>query len=307
MDGFDKVGGATKNSAGVTDNLTYIHYTEDQIPNYWKIARNFVLADHVFSTTLGPSFPGHFATVAGFNYGLSNPACACGGTCTIPVYDPNTCAISNQVPCWDVPSVVQELPTGYTWAEYGWSMMVNIKSVTQMPGYKTHLKLEASLLADIQGGNPPNLMYAHLSSGVEGEHPPSAVCPGENQTVSILNALMKSPHWKETAVVVLWDDWGGFYDSVPPPAPKCSNGDYMRQGFRIPMMIISPYAKAGYVLKTPAEQASVLKLVEDLWNLPRLSTKDARIRDESSGSLMGAFDFTQAPRAPITLTPRICP
>ena len=302
MDGFNLVPKASLGNP--PDNLTFVRYQEFQLPNYWQYARNFAIADHFFATTLGPSFPGHFATVAGFNLALDNPSCSCGGVCTTPVFDPVTCAITNARPCWDAPSIVQELPAGSTWAEYGWDVLRSIKSVNNMPGVSSHFREGNQLLSDVQG-NMPNLIFAHVE-GALSEHPAEKVCPGENNTVSLINAIMGGPHWKETAILLLWDDWGGFYDSVAPPAVKCGNGDYMTPGFRVPLLVISPYARAGSVLKTPTDQTSIVKLVEDLWNLPRMQPQDARIHDISAGSLLGAFDFTQPPLAPLLLAPRNC-
>jgi phospholipase C len=302
MDRFDLVSGANNNN----DHLTFIHYTEGEIPNYWKYAKNFVLADHFFSSTFAQSFPGHFATVAGFNVALGNPGCSCGGSCTVPVYNPKTCAITNAHPCWNAPSVVLGLPPGFTWAEYGWHTLLSVKKVADLPGIGKHMRSKSDLVDDLTSGKQPNLVFAHLTGGTS-EHPPQAVCPGENDTVTLINDIMHGPHWKQTAILLLWDDWGGFYDSVKPAATKCSNGDYMHPGFRLPLIIISPYAKQGYVLKTRTEQISVVRLIEDLWGLPRMEPEDSRIRDADVGSLMGAFDFTQSPRGTLILKTRTCP
>lgn len=302
MDGFDKVKKANVDG----DMLTFIHYTQSQIPNYWKYARTFVLADHFFSSTLAQSFPGHFATVAGFNVALGNPGCHCGDSCTVPAYDPDTCEISDVKPCWDAPSVVLELPEGFTWAEYGGIELTSVKKVAALPDIGNHMRNKTRLIEDLTSGNQPNLVFAHLSGGIS-EHPPQDVCPGENYTVGLINDIMNGPHWKETAILLLWDDWGGFYDSVKPPATQCSNGDFVNPGFRLPLIIMSPYAKKSYVLKTPTEQISVVRLIEDLWGLPRMQPQDPRIRDSEVGSLMGAFDFAQQPRDPLILQPHACP
>ena len=305
MNGFDRVTNATAPPGGPTDNLTFIRYTEEQIPNYWQYARHFTLADHFFSSTLGPSFPGHFAVTAGFNLALANPTCACGGTCTVPAYDPNTGKITDQVPCWDAPSVVLNLPVTTTWAEYGWNTLLNIKKVRELPDYAPHFRPATRVLTDLQSSDQPNLMFVHLSSGTS-EHPTQAVCPGENQTVELINAVMSGPRWKNTAILLLWDDYGGFYDSVSPEAPLLG-GNYFTQGFRVPLMVISPYARPAFVFKTKTEQFSIVKLIEDLWALPRMNPLDARIHDTSAGSLLGAFDFTQAPLEPLVLQTRTCP
>ncbi len=309
MDGFDLVAGG--NFGNPPDEMSFIRYSEAQLPNYWQYARHFVLADHFFSSTFGPSFPGHFAVTAGFNVSLDNPTCSCGGTCTVSVFDPTTCTISQAPPCWTAPSIVEELPTGFTWAEYGVPTLKSIKSVSALPNVAANFRTRTQFNADIKGATQPNLMVLHVQGAVS-EHPPAIgtttlhICPGENDSVSILNEIMSGPHWNETAVLLSWDDWGGFYDSVKPPAAKCANGDYMTPGFRLPLIVMSPYAKPGYVLKTVTEQTSIVRLVEDLWHLPRMHPRDARIHDDTVGSLLGAFDFTQAPLPPLVLPARDC-
>jgi phospholipase C len=109
---------------------------------------------------------------------------------------------------------------------------------------------------------------------------------GPDWVASVVNAIGKSPYWKSTAIVVLWDDWGGFYDHVPPPQL-----DYQGLGFRVPMIVVSPYAKRSYVSHTQYEFGSVLKFVESTFGLPALGTTDTR-----ANNLTDAFDFKQAPR-----------
>jgi phospholipase C len=105
---------------------------------------------------------------------------------------------------------------------------------------------------------------------------------------SVVNAVGESAYWKSTAIVVLWDDWGGFYDHVPPPQPFNWQGG---PGFRVPMLIVAPYVKA-HVEHTPYEFGSVLHFVENNWNLGTLGRNDA-----DSTSIGTAFDFTMKPRA----------
>ncbi len=310
MTGFDLIG------AG---QLPFVHYTEAQIPNYWQYAREFVLADHLFSTTLGPSTPGHMVFWNAQSLVLTNAKCmktggACSGFgCTagadvkITSFDPNTCATSTKSPCFDVPTLVDHLPSGFTWADYGGPLAAMTKSVTATPGYASHFRKQNDLVTDLTAGKIANLTIAHLWSGDVSEHPTANPCAGENFSVDIINAAMKLPQWNEMTIVVTWDDWGGFYDHVAPPVKKCANGEIFQNGFRLPAIIVSPYAKKGFVLTTPAEQASIPRLVEELWGMPFMSTRDPNARDGKAGSLMGAFDFQQAPRAPLVLQKRTCP
>lgn len=297
----------------------YYFYSEQQIPNYWAYARNFVLADHFFSTTLGPSTPGHAVFWAGQSVVLDNAKCEkTNGECKgrgcvadddvkITQYNPDTCTTKRVKPCFDVPVLTDHLPAGFTWSDYGGAIAQMWKSVVAEKDYAKHFRKQDDLAKDLAAGNIANLTIAHLWSGDVSEHPAAYPCVGENFTVDIINAAMKLPQWKEMAIVLTWDDWGGWYDHVTPPVRKCANGQVMGSGFRIPAIVISPYAKKGVVLKTPTEQASVPRLVEELWGMDFMTARDPHARDGVSGSLMGAFDFEQPPREPLILDKHACP
>lgn len=310
MDGFDNI------VAGTYSHQTFRFYPEKQIPSYWAYAKNYVLADHFFSTLLAPSSPGHFASAMSFapHYGnaddncdpKTDPGCDEGKGCnspatsTVQVFNNDTCATSTKYPCFDVPTVVEELPKGFTWRAYAAGSGSDIstpyamvKSIGGDPAVRAaHFRSTSKLLDDLTSGDQPNLVWADVNGGDESEHPPRHPCPGENFTVDIVNAIMNGPHWMDTVFILTWDDWGGWYDNVKPTHDACG----YHTGFRLPLIIISPYAKKGFILKTPAEQASIPKLVEDLWGLPRLAKQDSRARDEAAGSLLDALDFVSPPR-----------
>ncbi len=309
MDGFD-----TRDAV-----RPFYFYSEQQIPNYWQYARNFVLADHFFSTTLGPSTPGHTVFWTGQSLVLDNAkctkdggeckgrGCAAGPDVRVTSYDPDKCTTATVKPCFDVPTLTDHLPKGFTWSNYGGSIPEMFKSVTSAAGYTSHFRKQGDLVADLNAGKIANLTVGHLWSGDESEHPEAYPCVGENFTVDIINAAMKLPQWKEMAIIVTWDDWGGWYDHVTPPARKCANGQVFQAGFRLPAMVISPYAKKGFVLKTPLEQASVPRLVEELWGMEFMTKRDPHARDGVVGSMMASFDFDQAPRDAFPLPKRTCP
>jgi phospholipase C len=112
-----------------------------------------------------------------------------------------------------------------------------------------------------------------------------------------LNQIMSSPYWSSTAVVLTWDDFGGFYDHVPPP-----HLDLYGLGPRVPTLIISPWAKRGSIDHQTMEFASVLRFIETVFNLPPLTSRDAQTND-----MLSAFDFSQHPQAPLILKQRTCP
>lgn len=303
---------------------SFYQFSESQIPNYWQYARNFAISDHFFSTVNGPSTPGHLAILAGWSPAYENPqfcldSALCGclaptGT-TIQVFDPTTCATSTPYPCFDIPSIVDALPAGLTWMAYGNGIGTQSESTfnfiqsigTNDDTRNSHSRDLTQFTADMGTDQQANLVYAFVGPSPISEGPPDNPCAGESYTVQVVNQIMQSNFWSDSLVIVTWDDWGGNFDHVVPPVEKCADGKtFFGPGFRLPILLISPYARQA-VVHTPTEQASIPKLVEDLWGMPRMHDREPNARDEKAGSLMEALDFTQSPRAPMVLTPRTCP
>jgi phospholipase C len=161
-------------------------------------------------------------------------------------------------------------------------------------------------LTDVRRGELPSVSWLIPPEGHPNEHPGSRtnVCEGENWTVEYLNAVMRSEFWPTTAIVIVWDDFGGFYDHVPPP-----HYDIMGLGPRTPALIISPWTvrgdnpDGGSIDSTVYEFSSVLRFIEDLHRLKPMTE-----RDRNADPLSGAFDFRQEPRLePLILEQRECP
>ncbi len=152
-----------------------------------------------------------------------------------------------------------------------------------------HLKDVNDFLAALQNGTLPAVSYLK-PIGEDDEHSGyAAVDSSEQNTVRWIQAIMNSPYWQDTAIFVTYDDFGGFYDHVPPPAV-----DRWGYGGRVPMIIISPYAKKGLVDSTQYDHTSTLKFIETRWDLEPLTMRDAAAND-----MTNAFDFTQTPAAPL--------
>ena len=142
----------------------------------------------------------------------------------------------------------------------------------------------------------------------ESEHPPSSIAPGQSYVTGLVNTIMRSPDWNSSAIFLFWDDWGGFYDHVVPP--KVDANGY---GLRVPALVISPYAKRGYVDRQVLSFDAYLKFIEDRFLAgQRLDPStdgraDSRptVREDVAilGNLAADFDFSQAPRAPLLLSP----
>src|SRR6202040_3157071 len=129
------------------------------------------------------------------------------------------------------------------------------------------------------------------------EHPGiSEVQNGAEWTRQVVNAIGNSQYWQRCAILITWDDYGGFYDHVSPPQV-----DHMALGFRVPCIVISPYAKKGFVDHTQYEFSSMLRFAEADLGLATLTA-----RDKGANDMMGAFNFGQSPRAPLVLQQRSC-
>jgi phospholipase C len=310
--------GDTRNA---NDQLAFTQYTEADIPNYWQYAKHFTLADHFFSSVLGPSFPGHmFAIAAQTGWAFGNPSQATPWGCddasgtTIDVLDDGTCNVKQVFPCFKFPTVPDVLPSNVTWKFYGsnllgqtWTMFDAIDKVRNTDAWSAHVRDQTEFDSDVKNGTLPNVVWL-VPQDVNSEHPPFNICSGENWTVTHLNELMNSQYWGHLAIVFTYDDFGGWYDHVAPPQQYgCDGVRPYGLGFRLPAIIISPYAKPGYVMKSVAHQASVPKLIETLFGAPSLSTLDPAAQDgPDTNNLLDAFDFEQSPNPPLVLQTRNC-
>jgi phospholipase C len=120
------------------------------------------------------------------------------------------------------------------------------------------------------------------------DHPGANFCYGENWATRVIDAIMKTPDWSSTAIFLTWDEWGGFYDHVPPP-----RADAFGLGFRVPLIVLSPYARAGFVDHRVSEFDSMLRFIEENWGLKPLTRRDA-----NAPSLRPDFDFSRKPARP---------
>lgn len=294
------------------DYLCFTQLTEADIPNYFAYARNFALADHMFSSLHGPSFPNHLYTVAAQSGGaVTNPVPPAGtsliwGCDALPgtyvrVIDPQG-NVSHPFPCFDFQTLADSLQTaGVTWKYYAspgniWNALDAVKHVRETSLWTDHVVADTQFVTDAQNGQLPAVSWLVPQRPVS-EHPPLSSCQGENWTVQELNAIMQGPDWGSTAVFLTWDDYGGFYDHVSP-----ASIDVYGLGPRVPMLIISPYAKQGFISHTPYEFSSMLKFAEKRFSLATLTNRDAIAND-----MTDSFDFSQQPLAPLVLQERQCP
>ena len=307
MDRFDQIWNG--NVSGYL--LPYTQMTEPDIPNYFAYARNFVLSDRMFSSLEGPSFPNHLFTVAAQSGGaINNPrrsdewGCDADSNVTVDVMDEQG-KITKQPPCFDFQTLADQLErVKVDWKYYAppkgrvgyvWSALDAIKHIRMGPLWGQKVVADSQFTQDALEGKLPAVSW--LVTGEMSEHPPYSTCAGENWTVEQLNAIMSGPDWNSTAVFVTWDDGGGFYDHVPPPRI-----DSTGLGPRVPLLIISPFARKGFVSHTPYDFASFLAFVEKRFGLGPLTP-----RNQQANDMLDSFDFNQKPLPPLLLQRRFCP
>jgi phospholipase C len=313
MDKFDLVEHGNDNG----DYMSMTQYYQSDIPNYWSYAQAFTLSDGTFSSTKAASFSNHLYTImADGAETISNPnepghpqygswGCDAVAGTTVTLQD-TTGKQSSVFPCFSNKTEADLLDTaGISWKNYApaqgtsgydWNTYASSNQIRNSSLWTEHVVPFANFVTDAQNGNLPSVSWL-IPNTSNSDHPPSSVCTGENWTVQQINAVMQGPDWNTTAIFLTWDDFGGFYDSGVP-----ENFDYYGFGVRVPMIIISPYSKAGTVVHTTYEFASVLKFIETRFGLTNLTA-----RDLDAANMEDAFNFSQNPIPPLILSTRTCP
>ena len=309
MDGF--------NQTLYADQGAFTQFRKDQITAYWNWAKKYSIADHFFASAVGPSFPNHMFSIAATSGGtLDNPwqpaptlvqmqqqgyakswGCDIARDGYVEVIDPEGYMVK-VAPCFDFKTEGDLLNgKGIPWSYYAatnsqlgyiWSAYSAIDRYRNDPElWAKHIRPVDDVVRDIQADRLPPVTWITPRFQLS-QHPEYNFCWGQNWSIQVLNALMRSDAWKDTLLVMTWDDYGGFYDHVPPVRL-----DPVGLGIRVPAMIISPYADSGKVDHTMYEFSSVLRFIEDNWGLTQLTRRD-RIADP----LLGSLDFSQTPLSP---------
>jgi phospholipase C len=273
---------------GATTDEARCSYHEADAPNYWKAAHAFTLCDNYFSDIRGPSYPNYLLMIAGQSPVIE----AALPTDICPEF------------CLDLPALPHRLDAhGLTWRDYG-GIFTSIESLYQRPEVMDfHAE---KFFEDAAQGTLPNVAWLNSGFLIDGDaksgHPPASLCRGENYAVSVLNVVMGGPQWGTTALFLVWDDWGGFYDHVDPPVvERWKDGTPARYGHRVPCIVMSPYARSGYVSHTLYSHVSLLNFAETIFGLEPLTERDAAASD-----MLDCFDFDQATLPPFQLVPRQC-
>lgn len=282
---------------------------ERDIPNYWNYARHFTLCDRFFSSVMTGSSPNHDYTVAAQsgktinNVGnlkqLAEVEDDSGGFSFDSIaerfadaevswkYYVETGAVPADADRNLLSGMAYPDPKRYTL----WNPLPGFKSVRENTERMSRLVSLDEYFQDLRGKTLPQVSWV-IPNFQDSEHPPEPVAQGMWYVTRVLNALMQSSYWKDTAVFLTWDDYGGFYDHVPPPLV-----DAFGYGPRVPMLILSPYAKPSYVSHYDYDFTSVLKFMEERWGLAHLAPRDHRAND-----MRDCFDFERSPNAPLVIS-----
>jgi phospholipase C len=302
MNGFDR----EVNWGGPNREPQYVYVPHKDSQPYFDMAHEGVVADRMFQSQLDESFVAHqyiIAAQAAWSVNLPTGGWGCGGgkydTISTLTKKRGTNGPSIQ-PCYDYATLADELDAAkLSWRFYAswygskssgdgavWSSFQAVKHIYNGPDWKYVISPNWRFLTDVARGKLANFTWITPVCD-DSDH---VNCPrgyGPSWVSALVNAVGKSKFWDSTAIFIQWDDWGGLYDHVPPPYL-----DRDSLGFRVPLIVLSPYAKKNYVSHTQYETASVLRFAEDLWGLGRLAPADRRANSPAGD----CFDFNQNPR-----------
>ncbi len=303
-----------------------------EIPNYWTYAQNFVLQDKMFEPNASWSLPSHLFMVSGWSADCATPN------------DPTSCTNSLDGPlnglakanagkldyAWtDLTYLLHK--NNVSWAYYlsngdqpdcaddamlcqTQKQNVKVPGIwNPLPGFDTvkndnqlgNIQTVDQFFAATKNGTLPSVSWIVPENSVS-EHPPAKISLGQAYVTGLINAVMQSPDWDNTVIFLSWDDWGGFYDHVQPPTID-QNG----YGLRVPGIVISPYAKKGFIDHETLSFDAYLKFIEDIFlGGSRIDPAtdgrpdprpDVRENIALLGNLLTDFDFNQSPLKPLIL------
>jgi phospholipase C len=301
-----------------------------EIPNYWAYAQNFVLHDRMFEPSASWSLPAHLFMVSGWSATCSNPD------------DPMSCKDNIDNPA---PGLANNNKEDYAWTDltylmhkykvsWGYYLTEGIEPdcgndqmfcdqqpmkldvpgvMNPLPNFTTvhdngeldHIRPTKTFLTDLKNNTLPAVSWVIPEYGVS-DHPATSIHAGQAYVTGLVNTIMQSLVWNDTVILLAWDDWGGFYDHVPPP--KVDMNGY---GLRVPALLISRYAKKGFIDHQTLSFDAYLKFIEDIFlHCQRIDPRTdgrpdprpaVREADSQLGDLLNDLDFSQSPLPPLIL------
>jgi phospholipase C len=310
MDAFLENNGANLNG----DRSALWQFDQADIPSFWSYAKHFTLGDHMFSSVPAATFPNHLYSVAAQAKGIiTNPQNSKGGwgcDSTPGTYNlaltPGSTKLTRMGACFSYPNLADVLQRAHiSWDYYAapisntgylFSTLDAFSSIRKTTLWSSNVLDQSQFERDARAGHLPTFSWL-TPTYLQSAHPPFSICSSEDWFVSKMNALMQGPDWSSTAVFLVADDYGGFYDHMAPP----KDPTYGVLGPRVPFLLISPYARSGYIDHTTYSFPSILKTVEELEGVAPLTQYDRSAHD-----MLASFDFTRKPASPLVLKTRSC-
>jgi phospholipase C len=307
MDGANRVpvscNKGSQNCPPTNPQFKYVNPSDVQ--PYFQLAEQYTFGDRMFQTNQGPSFPAHQFIISGTSapttdsnlfaaenpQGVPNPGTNTG--CTAPtneyvwMIDPFGSESSKEYPCFDHPALTDLLDyAGLSWAYY----TPQVNNIWTGPNAIQHIRFgndwqyvipdPKQILSDISNHQLPAVSWV-IPAGKSSDHPASNGGTGPSWVASVVNAIGNSDYWQDTAIIITWDDWGGWYDHVAPRVV-----DSYEYGFRVPLIVVAQNARQGYISHVTHDFGSILRFIEGNWGLPSLGYAD-RYADD----LSDCFDF----------------
>jgi phospholipase C len=306
-------------------NPQFMYVIPSDVQPYFALAEQYTFGDRMFQTNQGPSFPAHQFIISGTSAptatsnlfaaedlsGGGTAGCIAAAGTMVALIDPSGKESSSQYPCYEHPTLSDLLEAkGVSWRYYtpsagsNWTGPDAIQHICQAQTQNGQLVCtggawgnviipQTQVLTDIANNQLAAVSWV-IPNGQASDHAGSNDGSGPSWVASIVNAIGNSSYWSNTTIIITWDDWGGWYDHIAPPQVlvNCAQwGCGYVYGFRVPLIIVSPYAQAAYISHTPHDFGSILRFIEETFGLPSLGYADAYADD-----LSDCFNFNQTPR-----------
>ena len=266
------------------------YWDKHDVPFTYSLVEHFPLGERHFSSLLGQTWPNRSYLFAGTSTGMINDIIASAPPANGTIWD--------RLDAHHIDWAIYDDPVSYP--------TYLLVPGSQTPARASRVKPFSQFLSDVAAGKLPQFTFLDPNYETSSEENPQDIQLGERYIAQVATALMRAPTWKHTALFLTYDEHGGYYDHVPPPsaippdliAPALTSGDapgaFDRYGFRVPMIVVSPWARARYVSRTVEDHTSITAFVERKWNLPAMT-----LRDANASPMTGYFDF----RRPVFLKP----
>jgi phospholipase C len=316
MDGADKVACGPLRTSPCPPNPQFKYVDPAEVAPYFQLAEQYTFGDRMFQTNQGPSFPAHQYIISGTSAPSSDSSffaaenligpvlpglrsflySGCTGLRgqSVALIGPEGRESSWTFPCFEHATLMDLLAlqniswryytTSLSWENALWTAPDAIRHLRFGPSWANVIPSSSRILSDVANNDLPAVSWV-VPSGQNSDHADVSEGTGPSWVAAVVNSIGNSPYWWNTAILITWDDWGGWYDHVAPPI--YNSYEY---GFRVPLIVVSPYAKPHYVSHKMHDFGSILRFIEENFRLPTLGYADLRADD-----LSDCFDFTQVP------------